>query len=289
MAFESLHGVKVVSYMTEQTFIIGDFFAVYKKDEEFPLIYRWSEVKSVTENKLDFIINTGEVVYKIAKTCFSDDKKALAVRGIIEGIISVNPSIEYIHQKRILPPKNLYITGDISDANYIANGVYKEREINFSNVILLNTRLGSVFKVTALLAIITAFIFLHVFYGDTAKNWFYFLPVSIFAGGILVMFIYLICAVIANYHYSYLFKTDAAISEEITFAVSADGFSAVESNLHTGNEYIPWSEAAFFIETNSVFIIYKNNKAVCWLPKRLFDKEAQTQITKFIAERLYQK
>jgi len=289
MAFESLPGVKVTSLCAEQTFIIGDFFAVYQKGEDNPVIYRWTEVKSIAESKIEFIINAGGVTYKIPKSGIPDDKKLLNLRGVLEGAVCFNPAIVYNHQKRILPPKYLYLNGDMNEAPYIVSGVYKEREINLSNVILLNTRISKSFKIIAFFAIVAAFIFLHFVYGDTPDNWFWFLPISVFMGGIAVMLVFLVCAVIANYHYAYLFKTDPALSEEITFAISAAGFSAVESHLHTGNEFIPWHEANYFIETNNIFIIYKHNKAVFWLPKRLFSKEVQTEISEFIHARLVQK
>ncbi|MCL2019555.1 MAG: YcxB family protein [Oscillospiraceae bacterium] len=289
MAFESLQGIKAYSHGSEQTFVVGDFFAVYSKNEEIPTIYNWAEVKSIIENRTDFIINVGGASYDIPKSCIPDERKLLNLRGVLEGAVSTNPSIEYHHQKRILPPKYLYMNGDVSGAPYIVSGVYKEREINFSNVILINTRIGKFLKIFAVLVIITAFLLLHFYYGNTDENWFYFLPVSIFAGGIATMIIYLICAVIANFHYSSLDKIDPALSKEITFTISEEGFSAVESHLYTGGEFIPWNEANYFIETNSVFIVYKNNKAVFWLPKRLFKKEAQKEISKFIHERLVQK
>ncbi|MDR2558916.1 MAG: hypothetical protein LBC86_05150 [Oscillospiraceae bacterium] len=289
MAFESLPGVKVASYASEQTFVVGDFFAVYLKSEENPTIYRWTEVKSITENKTDFIINAAGIVYKIPKLNIPDEKKLLNLRGVLEGAASFNPDIEYSHQKRILPPKYLYLNGDPGETPYTVNGYYKEREINLSNAILLNTRLGNMFKLIAFAAIVSIFAVLHFFWGDTAQNWFWFLPISVFSGGIAVMLVYLVCAVIANYHYAHLYKTDPALSEEITFTVSTAGFSAVESHLFTNGEFIPWEEANYFIETNNVFIIYKHNKAVFWLPKRLFTKEIQMEISGFIHERLVQK
>ncbi|MCL2637660.1 MAG: YcxB family protein [Oscillospiraceae bacterium] len=289
MAFESLPGVKVTSHAAEQTFVVGDFFAVYLHGEENPTIYRWTEVKTITESRTDFIIHVAGVAYRIPKFCLPDEKKLLNLRGILEGAVSFNPKIEYVHQKRILPPKYLYISGDPGDVPYTVNGFYKEREINLSNAILLNTRLRNVFKLITLISILSVFAYLHFSWGDTEDKWFWYLPISVFSGGIIVMLVYLVCALIANFHYSQLYKTDPALSEEITFSVSTAGFSAVESHLQSGNEFIPWGEANYFIETNNVFIVYKHNKAVFWLPKRLFSKEIQTEISGFIHERLVQK
>lgn len=289
MAFESLPGVKIVSHAAEQTFIVGDFFSVYFKGNDVPSIYRWSEVKALSENKFEFVITVKDAVYRIPKHCIIDNKKLLNLRGVFEGAVSVFPSIEYNHLKRILPPKYLYVSGDVKSSPYITNGVYMEREINFSNAVLINTRLGKVFQIVAFFVAIASFIFWHLIYGNTSENWFYFLPMSLFTAGIAVMFVYLLCSVLANFHYHFLFKADPAVSEEITFTVSEYGFSAVESFLFTGGEFIPWGHVNYFIETNLVYIVYKNNKAVFWLPKRLFPKETQTELSKFIADRLNQK
>jgi len=290
MAFESLPGVKVFCRESEQTFIVGDYFAVYQKGTDTPAIFRWNQIKAISEGKLEFAVSTGGTVYRIPKICFPNEKAVLNMRAVLESAVSLYPRIDYNHMKRILPPKNLYLSGDMTGAAHTATGFYKEREINFSNVILLNTRLGKLFKVLAALTIISVFILLHfTIEGGFTENWFWFLPISFFSGGIAVMLVYLVCAVIANYHFSYLYKVDPAVSEEISFAVSEEGFAAVESHLSTGYEFIPWSEANYFIETNSVFIVYKHNKAVFWLPKRLFEKPVQVEISKFIAERLNQK
>jgi hypothetical protein len=292
MAFESLPGVKVFCRDAEQTFIAGDFFAVYDKGADTPIIFCWSQVKSITESRYEFIVSVKGTTFYIQKHSFPNEKAVLNMRAVLESAVSFNPQIDYNHLKRILPPKNLCLSGDMSGAAHTATGFYKEREINFSNVILLNTRLGKLFKILAIVTIITVFVsshFLTIEDGGIPENWFHLLPISIFAGGISVMLVYLVCAVIANYHFSYLYKVDPAVSEEINFAVSEEGFSAVESHLDTGFEFIPWTEANYFIETNSVFIVYKHKKAVFWLPKRLFEKPVQQEISKFIAARLNQK
>ena len=289
MAFEALPGVKVISHTKGQTFIVGDFFAVYQKGADFPTIYRWTQIDAIVENSDNFIIVADGVIYKIPKSCVPDEKKLLNLRGILEGAVSNNPEINYTHQKRILPPKSEYQSGDITSAQFKASGVYNEREINFSNVVLLNTRLGKAFRVIAFLTILLVFLLLHVFHGETAKNWIYFIPVSLFTGGIVVMFVYLVCTIIARYYYASVYKVDPALTVEITFAVCPEGYSAVESHLHTGFEFIPWSEAAYFIETNYAYIIYKSKGSIFWLPKRLFEKDVQNELSDFIASRVNMK
>lgn len=289
MAFESIPGVKVVSRSAESTYIFGDFFAVYTKGDVSPRIYNWQDINSVQETRTDIIITAAENVYKISKSYIPDVRKFLAVRAVIEGAIAANPAIEYSYTKRILPSKIYYRNCDTPSNAYTASGVYNEKEISYSNVILLNARMGKFFLVISVLVVIIAFLICHFFIGGTEKNWTYFLPISIFSGVIIAMFVYLVCAITAKYIYASLLRTDPALTQSITFVVCSEGFAAIETCLYNATDLIKWEEAAYFIETNYVYIIFKNKKAVFWLPKRLFNKEDQTQLSNFIANKLQQK
>lgn len=289
LAFESIPGIKVISRSAEQTYIFGDYFSVYTKGDSFPRIYNWHEISSVQETRADIIITAGETAYKISKSFIPDNKKLLAVRAVIEGAIAVNPAISYTYLKRILPAKMYYKNCDTPQNAYTATGVYNEKEISYSNVILLNARLGKTFIIISILIIVISFIFCHFFIGDTMKNWTYFVPISVFSGVIAAMFIYLVCAIIAKYIYASLLKIDPALTQPITFVVCSEGFAAVESCIYNGTDLIKWEEAAYFIETNYVYIIFKNKKAVFWLPKRLFKKEEQAGLSNFITHKLQQK
>ncbi|MCL2108810.1 MAG: hypothetical protein FWH20_05640, partial [Oscillospiraceae bacterium] len=132
MAFESIPGVRVTLKDAGRTFIVSDFFSVYEKGEEFPEIHRWSEVEAILETKTDFVVSSKDFSYKIPKTALSDPRKLLNLRGVFEGAVSQYPEIEYTHPKRVLPPKYLYMSGDVKDPPYMASGTYREREINFS-------------------------------------------------------------------------------------------------------------------------------------------------------------
>lgn len=289
MAFEALPGVKIISHANEKTYIISDFFSVYSKEQALPRIYSWSEIVSIAEGRFDFTIATVEDTYKIAKTEIVDVNKLLQIRALLEGAVAAHPKILYSHQRRILPPKTIYRHCDVSANCYSATGVYNEREISYSNVILLNTRLSRVFWIISALTILGVFLILYLAVGDIAANWLYYIPISAFSGLAVTMFFYIACAIIAKYIYAALLKVDPALMQEITFILCNEGFAAIESKVNTNSDLIRWSEAAYFIETNYVYIIFKNKKAVFWLPKRLFPKEKHKELSNFIASRLQQK
>ncbi len=289
MSFESIPSVKVPVHSIGQTFVFGDFFSVYLKGETTPRIYNWSELVSVTETKREFIFTTNDATYKLPKDQIPDTLRFLRIRAIVEGMISVYPHISFRHTDRILPAKNYFMVCETPSNAFAARGIYNEREIAYSNVTLTNTRLNFIFRLIGILVIVATFIFLCVTIGNFEDNLWYFLPISIFTGVIAIMMIYLVSSIIAKYIYASLLKLDPSLLQEITFVLCDEGFAAVESCVYTGSDLISWSEAAYFVETNYVYIIFKNKKAVFWLPKRLFSKDIQRDLSNFIASRLQQK
>ncbi|MDR0197557.1 MAG: YcxB family protein [Oscillospiraceae bacterium] len=289
MAFESLPGVKIKSADEKQTFIIADFFSVYEKGNEIPDIYKWTDVISVTENRDVFIIVTNVKTYRISKASVPDSLTLLTVRAIIEGAIAVSPGVEYSFGKRILPPKTLCVGCEIPTDAYVATGAYAEKEVNNSNVVLLSAGLDRIIWTIFPLATIAMFAILSVFWGDVLNNLIKFIPISLFAGGAVAMVFYLVCAFGAKTLYGRILRDDPALLEEITFVVCDEGFIAAESGIYDFSEIISWNESAYFIETNHVYIVFKNKKAVFWLPKRLFPKDKHSELSDFIADRLQQR
>ena len=290
MAFENIDGVKIASVETEQVFLVGDTFTVFEGENPIPSIYNWADLKSVGESKTEFSFETADSrVYKIGFHLIPDISRRLRLRAIIEGNLAKHPSVEYRHLKRILMNKTNYTSCDAPSRAFVSKGVYNEKEISYSNVTLLNTRLGKIFILTGILITISVFLFCFFFIGDFMENYKYFIPISTFCGVIISMFIYIACAIMAKFIYATLLKADSALDREITFTVAEDGFSAIETELHTGYDLVRWADVAYFVETNYVFIIYKDQKSVFWLPKRLFSKERQREISDFIATRLNQK
>jgi len=296
LAFESQPGVKIKSADTKQIFIIADYFSVYEKGEENPNIYEWSKFASVAETKDAFTLNTGTKTYRIPKKIIPDPAVQLRVRAIIEGVVAAYPHIEYTYGMRILPPKFLCVGCEIPPDAYVAVGSYKEKEVNNSNVVLLSAGLDKAVLFVFPIVALAVFTVLWFVWGKDAigttkglNNLIKFIPISLFAGAGAAMTVYLVCAFAAKTLYSRILREDPALLEEITFVVCEEGFIAAESEVFDFSDIIRWSETAFFIETNHAYIVFKNRKAVFWLPKRLFPKDIHKELSDFIADKLQQK
>ena len=110
MAFDGLPGMRVTISQNPQSFIIGDYFAVYDKESDVPDVYEWSMLKSYTELPGSFIITLlNGSSYTITKNCFSDSSKLIAFRSIVEGQIS---NYSHITKKVTKRPLNT-ITGTV--------------------------------------------------------------------------------------------------------------------------------------------------------------------------------
>ena len=289
LAFESLPGVKITDHNAEKSYIIADFFSVYTKSEELPLIYKWSDFKSIAETHAAFILTGAGVSFNIPKRLLPDPAVQLRVRAIIEGVVAANPRIEYRYGIRILPPKTFCVGCEVPPDAYIATGSYKEGEINNANVILRNSRFDKLLWFFAPIAAIVAFAALLLRFGNLSTNFATFGIISLFAGAVAGLSVYLLCAYWAKTLYGKILREDQALLEDITFVVCEQGFMAAETFLYDYSDIIPWNKVAYFIETTHVYIVFSNDKAVFWLPRRLFPKELHKELGDFIADRLLQK
>ncbi len=291
MAFDSIPGIKVYSSRSGQYYILGDYFSVCTVDGGSPVIYKWSDIISVTEKKDGMAVCTYDGNnYTMLKNAFNGQGEYLAARAILEGSISSDAVRNYHPMKRILPFK--YDYGHISDPKivYISKGVYSEKEINNYNLAIVSTKIGKMLWLILLILSIAAFGLIFFIFGwdSVAKNWLYFLPISIFSAITLTMLIYIIIALLARYRFSEVFRQDPALGQEITFVLANEGFGAIESILYTGSDLIPWSRTRYYIETkNSIAVIM--DRSIMWLPKRMFPKEMQKEIVNFITARVKQR
>jgi hypothetical protein len=217
-----------------------------------------------------------------------DPRAWLRVRGIIEGAVAANPEIEYSHGKRILPPKSLCSGCDISTDSYIATGIYEEGEINNSNVVFLNPYLDKLIWAFAPITAITAFILQVLYFGDVwnTANMISYGVIALMFGAAIGISAYLFSAYAAKTLYRRLVKEDPALMEEITFVICEHGFIAAESRLYDFSDIIHWQEAAYFMETSHMYMIFCNSKSVFWMPKRLFPKDVHQEVGDFIADRI---
>jgi hypothetical protein len=257
--------------------------------EAVPEVYKWSDFKSFSETKEAFILQSEVKTFNLSKELISDPANLIRIRAILEGVVAANPAIEYSYGRRILPPKTLCVGCEIPPEAYVATGAYKENEINNSNVILRNPGIDTLLLVFSPIAAGIAFVLQVLFFGNMAANILQFLVIALFAGGAAGLAIYLTCVYASKTLYGKILRDDPALLEEITFVVCEEGFIAVESEVYDYSDIIKWHEVAYFIETDKVFIIFNNNKAVCWIPKRMFPKEMHKEVGDFIADKLQQK
>lgn len=289
MAFESLQGIKINDFNENRAYIVADFFSVYEKADDsqvLPLIYKWSDFTTITENRDAFILDNGVRVFRISKNLIPDPAVQIRIRAVLEGAVAANSKIEYRYGRRILPLKTIAVSCEIPPEAYIATGGYRENEINNANVILQLSGFDRLMWFLIPIATIAAFAAQMLFFGGIGSNIVKYLIISVFSGVAVGLSAYLFCVFAAKTLYGKILREDPALLEEITFVVCDDGFIAVESEVYDFSDIIGWHEVAYFIETTHVFIIFSNNKAVFWLPKRLFPKELHKELGDFIADKL---
>lgn len=287
MAFDGLPGMRVTISQNPQSFIIGDYFAVYDKESDVPDVYEWSMLKSYTELPGSFIITLlNGSSYTITKNCFSDASKLIAFRSIVEGQISNYSHITKKVTKRIIPPKYNYRTADVATAAFSAAGTYTERDINSGSVAKVYSRFAWIIWVAAIVSAVVTFLCLAFIGGKVEENLIYYICLSLFSGVAFAVVIYLICCTTARYRYANYVRSDVTTTENIIFVVSSNGFAAVEECVYTGKELIPWSKAMNYFETKHTIVIMLKDRSVCRIPKRLFPKKTCDELGVFIASNL---
>lgn len=284
MAFDSLKGERIYVSQSEQMFLVGDYFSVFRNSSEVPLIYEWSEIKGYTENPTSFILVTEDSEsYVIPKACFSGATQIIRFRTIAEGQIT---GAKCRLTQRILPPKYNYSSVDIPEQSFSADCVYNEKDINSGSIAHIHSRTAKYIFLIGGLVFVAVFLLLTFIRGEFASSWFYYLPISIFCGIAAGVAIYLISSVIARLRFADFVKHDVSALENNVIVVAHAGFAAVEKCVYTGMELIPWSQADFFFETKNTIVITCRDRSVCWIPKRIFPKNVQNDLSSFIASRV---
>lgn len=288
MAFSDLRPVRVFDEASGCTFIIGDTFSVYFFGTESPTIFNWNMIKSVNENRKAITFQTEKSTFTISKSCFLAREDYFRAIAIIESSLRDNEFI-YTHEKRVLPIKDSYIECSSLDDAYVGEAIIDEADAAAAFIMMMNIKLVKLLWLIALLIMLLTFGLLHFFVGVTRNNILYFIPISIAVGGILTLLVYIICHALARSKYQKLSGNDPAAEEIITFAVSQYGFVACESCICNLQDIIPWRMLDYFIETDKMFIFYKDNSAVVYMPKKAFDKKYHGGICDTISLHLEQK
>ena len=271
-----------------QTFIIGDYFAVFENDSDMPNVYEWSAVRKYTETSDHFTVSFDREEYTLPKNAFLDNMQQIHFRTIAEGMLSGQKGVEKNVKSRIIPPKYDYVSADLSSNLFTGTGVYAEKEINTGSVSHIYGKIKVPIWFIASAAAVLSFVAMWLIGGNLDKNYIFYLVIAFFIGLGLGTIIYLILCIIAKYRYSGFLKRDVSTVENLVFVVAPDGFGAVEQCIYCGNELIPWSFAKYFYETKHSISIVCRDKSVCCIPKRLFQKSDQTSLVDFIAARVEQ-
>ncbi|MBO6230394.1 MAG: YcxB family protein [Ruminiclostridium sp.] len=288
MAFEALSGFRLSVSQTNQTFVIGDYFAVFDDDTDTPDVYEWSSVKGYYEQNDHFKLTFERAEYVLPKNAFGDNLEIIHFRTIVEGMLSGVKGVDIKIKERIIPPKYNYTNADLSSSVFTGTGIYSEKDINTGSVSHIYSKLRFPIWLIAALSAVGSFLAMWGFGKNLEDNYIFYLVIAFFIGLGVGIVIYLIMCIIARYRYSGFLKRDVSTVESIVFIVAPDGFGAIEQCIYCGKELIPWSFAKYFYETKYSISIVCMDKSVCSIPKHLFQKNVQNDLAEFIAARVDQ-
>lgn len=288
MAFEALSGFRLTVSQTNQTFVIGDYFAVFDDDTDMPEVYEWNAVKEYTEQSDSFHINFDRGNYVLPKNAFTDNLQIIHFRTIVEGMLSGVKDVEIKVKDRIVPPKYNYTNADLSTSLFTGTGIYSEKDINTGSVSHIYSKLRFPIWLIAAITAVASFLAMWGIGQKLDENYIFYLVIAFFIGLGVGIIIYLIMCIVARYRYSGFLKRDVSTVESIVFIVAPDGFGAIEQCIYCGKELIPWSFAKYFYETKYSISIVCRDKSVCCIPKHLFQKNTQNDLAEFIAARVEQ-
>lgn len=287
MAFCDLKPVKINSENTGVTYYIGEVFAVYSNDP-LPVIYSWDQIRTVVENKQSITVKTANFDYIIPKKDFFCKEDYFRAIAVIESF-QKKGGFEYDHQRRILPLKSEYIETDPGKDTYSGSCIIDDNDAAATFIMLMNFKLVKVMWLLAIILMLVIFLGLHLIFGITRENLLYFIPISMIGGAILTLIVYLICHAVARGKYTSAASSDPAAEEEISFVISPIGFAACESCIYDGQELIPWNSLDYFVESDKMFVFFKDGATAVFVPKKAFDKKFIGGISDIISLRLEQR
>ncbi len=271
MAFCDLKPVSVTDESGNHTYIIGSVIAVYSMGAA-PVVYSWDMVKSVSVTRRDAKFTVGSISFTVLNKMFSSDDEILRMIAIIE-YHSKEYEFIYQHERRMLPLKSSYIECAPARETYIGEGMFDEGETAAAFIALLNFKLIKLLWLIAILITLVMIGVLHLTVGITRDNVLYFIPISLASGAIISLLVYIITHIIARARFRRRCDADLAARQPITFVISKAGFAACESCVYESRDLIPWSEIDYFVESDKMFILYKNNTAAAYIPKKAFEKK----------------
>lgn len=288
MAFCDLRPVCAVDDERGNSYIIGSVFAVYGIGSDPPTVYSWDMIRTVSVTPKQMILETTIRSYTITNRMFDSEEDILRAIALIE-CRQKEYQFGYQHDKRLFPLKSSYIEMSPGKETYVGEDILDEGDTAAAFIMLLNFKLVKILWLVGMMIALITFGALHLTVGITRSNWLYFIPISAAAGAIVALLVYLVAQGIARARFKSIADADHAARKDITFVVSRRGFAACESCVYESRDLIPWSEMDYFIESDKMFIIYKNNTPVAYIPKRAFEKKFVGGIADIIALNLEQR
>lgn len=288
MAFGDLKPVRIYDESTGRTVYVGEVFAVYQFGAELPTIYSWEQISAVDENRGTLVFTAEKQSYVIEKKSVSGSEDYFRLIAIIECAFA-KYGFAYTHQKRVLPLKSNFIEIPYEGSAYLGQTVIDENDIAATYIMLMNYKLVKVLWLVAIMMMLIIFAALHFTIGVTRDNILYFLPISIAGGGIITLIVYLICYLRARSKYQAIASNDPSSDELLTFLVANNGFAVCESCIYENHDLIPWSAIDYFIESDKMYIVYKDGAAIAYIPKNAFDRKYQGSISDIFALNLEQR
>lgn len=288
MAFCDLKPVCAVDDEKGNSYIIGGVFAVYGLGSEPPLVYSWDMIRSVTAARKELVIDAAGKKFTITNKMFDSEEDILRAIALIE-YHQREHQFGYQHDRRLFPMKSAYVEVTPGKETYVGEGVLDEADTAAAFIMLLNYKLVKILWLVGIMIALITFGALHLTVGITRSNLLYFIPISAAAGAIVALLVYIITQAIARGRFKSIADADHAARKNITFVVSRQGFAACESCVYESRDLVPWDEMDYFIESDKMFIIYKNNLPAAYIPKRAFEKKFVGGVADIIALNLEQR
>lgn len=288
MAFCDLKPVCVNDENKGFSYIIGSVFAVYGMGSEPPAVYTWDMIRSVAVTRKEITVDAYGRKITMTRKMFTNDDALLRAVAIIE-CRQKEHMFAYQHDLRLFPLKSAYSEVTPGKETYVGEGVLDEADTAAAFIMLLNYKLVKMLWIIGILIALVVFCVLHFVFGVTRSNVLYFIPIAAASGAIIAVLVYLITQAIARARFKALADADHAARKNITFVVSRSGFAACESCVYESRDLVPWEEMDYFIESDKMFILYKNNAPAAFIPKRAFDKKLVGGVADIIALNLEQR
>lgn len=288
MAFRDLKSACASDIKNGDTYIFGGVFAVYELNSDIPAVYGWNQVRSVSVMRRDITITAGSRSFTVTNKMFANEEELLRAIAIIE-CRQKEFGFGYAHEQRMTPLKSQYEERSEGKSAFFGEGMLDEGETAAAFIMLLNIKLVKLLWLVAILIMLVVMGILHLTIGITRENFLYFIPISIAAGGITSLLLYIITHAIARARFRSLADGDLAARRQMTFVVSHQGFAVCESSVYESRDLVPWDTADYFIESDKMFILYKGNTPLTYIPKKAFEKKAISKIADIIALHLEQR